>query len=356
MNAPLNVRPLRSVAPSALAIAAAFSIGALVAAPARAAEEPVLNLYSARHYQTDEALYDNFTKATGIKINRIEAGDEQLLERIKSEGTNSPADVLMIVDAARLWSAQQQGLFQPVKSAALAERIPASMRDPEGNWFGFSSRARVIVYDKASVKPGDVATYESLADPKNKGKICTRAGSHPYNLSLVASQISHNGEAKTEEWAKAVVANMARTPRGGDTDQIKGVAAGECAIALSNTYYYVRLLRSAKPEEKEWAAKTGVVWPDQASYGTHINISGAGVLKNAPHRENAIKFLEYLASDPAQAYFANGNNEWPAVKGAVVKNAELESLGTFKADPLPIATLGKNTPVAQKLLDRAGWK
>ena len=356
MNAPLNVRPLRSVAPSALAIVAAFSIGALVAAPARAAEEPVLNLYSARHYQTDEALYDNFTKATGIKINRIEAGDEQLLERIKSEGTNSPADVLMIVDAARLWSAQQQGLFQPVKSAALAERIPASMRDPEGNWFGFSSRARVIVYDKASVKPGDVATYESLADPKNKGKICTRAGSHPYNLSLVASQISHNGEAKTEEWAKAVVANMARTPRGGDTDQIKGVAAGECAIALSNTYYYVRLLRSAKPEEKEWAAKTGVVWPDQASYGTHLNISGAGVLKNAPHRENAIKFLEYLASDPAQAYFANGNNEWPAVKGAVVKNAELESLGTFKADPLPIATLGKNTPAAQKLLDRAGWK
>jgi len=356
MNAPLNVRPLRSVAPSALAIVAAFSIGALVAAPARAAEEPVLNLYSARHYQTDEALYDNFTKATGIKINRIEAGDEQLLERIKSEGTNSPADVLMIVDAARLWSAQQQGLFQPVKSAALAERIPASMRDPEGNWFGFSSRARVIVYDKASVKPGDVATYESLADPKNKGKICTRAGSHPYNLSLVASQISHNGEAKTEEWAKAVVANMARTPRGGDTDQIKGVAAGECAIALSNTYYYVRLLRSAKPEEKEWAAKTGVVWPDQASYGTHINISGAGVLKNAPHRENAIKFLEYLASDPAQAYFANGNNEWPAVKGAVVRNAELESLGTFKADPLPIATLGKNTPAAQKLLDRAGWK
>jgi len=356
MNAPLNVRPLRSVAPSALAIAAAFSIGALVAAPARAAEEPVLNLYSARHYQTDEALYDNFTKATGIKINRIEAGDEQLLERIKSEGTNSPADVLMIVDAARLWSAQQQGLFQPVKSAALAERIPASMRDPEGNWFGFSSRARVIVYDKASVKPGDVATYESLADPKNKGKICTRAGSHPYNLSLVASQISHNGEAKTEEWAKAVVANMARTPRGGDTDQIKGVAAGECAIALSNTYYYVRLLRSAKPEEKEWAAKTGVVWPDQASYGTHINISGAGVLKHAPHRENAIRFLEYLASDQAQAYFANGNNEWPAVKGAVAKNAELESLGTFKADPLPIATLGKNTPAAQKLLDRAGWK
>jgi len=351
MKSPLTPRPLLSFAACAAVLAVSLN-----GAPARAAEEPVLNLYSARHYQTDEALYDNFTKATGIKINRIEAGDEQLLERIKSEGANSPADVLMIVDASRLWSAQQQGLFQPVKSTALAERIPASMRDPDGNWFGFSSRARVIVYDKATVKPADVATYELLADPKNKGKICTRAGSHPYNLSLVAALISHNGEAKTEEWAKAVVANMARTPRGGDTDQIKGVAVGECAIALSNTYYYVRLLRSAKPEEKEWAAKTGVVWPDQASYGTHVNISGAGVLKHAPHRENAIKFLEYLASDQAQAYFANGNNEWPAVKGAVAKNAELESLGTFKADTLPIATLGKNTPAAQKLLDRAGWK
>ena len=230
------------------------------------------------------------------------------------------------------------------------------MRDPDGNWYGFSSRARVIVYNKATVKAADVPTYESLADPGNKGKICTRSGSHPYNLSLVAALIAHNGEAKTEEWAKGVVANMARTPRGGDTDQIKGVAAGECAIALSNTYYYVRLLRSAKPEEKEWAAKTGVIWPDQASYGTHVNISGAGVLKNAPHRENAIKFLEYLASDSAQAYFANGNNEWPAVKAAVAKNPELDSLGTFKADPLPIATLGKNTPAAQKLLDRAGWK
>jgi iron(III) transport system substrate-binding protein len=350
-------RPQSPLAAAPLAVTIAVALAAsMTLVPARAAEEAVLNLYSARHYQTDEALYDNFTKATGIKINRIEAGDEQLLERIRSEGANSPADVLMIVDAARLWSAQQQGLFQPVKSNALADRIPASMRDPDGNWFGFSSRARVIVYDKAAVKASDVASYESLADPKNKGKICTRAGSHPYNLSLVAALISHNGEAKTEEWAKGVVANMARTPRGGDTDQIKGVAAGECAIALSNTYYYVRLLRSAKPEEKEWAAKTGVVWPDQASYGTHVNISGAGVLKHAPHRENAIKFLEYLASDPAQTYFANGNNEWPAVKGAVAKNPELESLGTFKADPLPIATLGKNTPAAQKLLDRAGWK
>jgi len=341
---------------SATALATLALACALGATTVLAAEEPVLNLYSARHYQTDEALYENFTKATGIRINRIEAGDEQLLERIRTEGAMSPADVLLIVDAARLWSAQQQGLFQPVRTRVLDERIPASLRDPDGNWYGFSSRARVIVYNKATVNPADVATYEALADPRNRGRVCTRSGSHPYNLSLVAALIAHNGEARTEEWAKGVVANMARTPRGGDSDQIKAVAAGECGVALSNTYYYVRLMRSAKPDEREWAAKTGVVWPDQASYGTHLNIAGAGVLKSAPHRENAVRFLEYLAGDEAQAYFANGNNEWPAVKGAVARNPELESLGTFKGDPLPIATLGRNTPAAQKLLDRAGWK
>ena len=346
----------RTITASAAACLVAALALALTPPTAGAADEPVLNLYSARHYQTDEALYENFTKATGIRINRIEAGDEQLLERIKSEGAMSPADILLIVDAARLWSAQQLGLFQPVKTKVLEERIPASLRDPDGNWYGFSSRARVIIYNKVTVNPADVATYESLADPKNKGRVCTRSGSHPYNLSLVAAQIAHHGEARTEAWAKGVVANMARPPRGGDTDQIKGVAAGECGVALSNTYYYVRLMRSAKPEEREWAAKTGLVWPDQASYGTHVNIAGAGVLRNAPHRENAIKFLDYLASDAAQSYFANGNNEWPAVKGAVAKNPELESLGAFKADPLPIATLGRNTPEAQKLLDRAGWK
>jgi len=340
-----------------LALAALASAGLLAAAgPARAAEEPVLNLYSARHYQTDEALYANFTKTTGIKINRIEAGDEQLIERLKSEGAMSPADLLLIVDAARLWTAQSLGLFQPVRSKVLEERIPATLRDPDGNWYGFSSRARVIVYNKQTVNPADVATYESLADPKNRNRVCTRSGSHPYNLSLVAAMIAHNGEAKTEEWAKAVVGNMARSPRGGDTDQIKAVAAGECGVALSNSYYYVRLMRSAKPEEREWAAKAGLIWPDQQSYGTHLNISGAGVMKNAPHRENAIRFLEYLSSPEAQGYFANGNNEWPAVRDAVAVNPELESLGKFKSDALPIATLGKNTPAAQKLLDRAGWK
>ncbi len=327
-----------------------------VALAAQPAEEPVLNLYSARHYQTDEALYTNFTKQTGIRINRIEAGDEQLIERLRSEGTNSPADVLLIVDAARLAQAEQLGLFQPVKSKILDERIATAMRDPDGDWFGFSSRARILVYNKANVKPSDVATYASLADPVNRGKVCTRSGSHPYNLSLIAAQIAHVGEAKAESWAKGVVANLARKPQGGDTDQIKAVAAGECGVAVSNTYYYARLLRSSKPDEQEIVAKTGIVWPDQGGAGTHINISGGGVLKSAPHRANAIRFLEYLASDQAQVYFADGNNEWPAVKGVNVKNPALETMGTFKADPLPIATLGKYTAAAQKIVDRVGWR
>jgi iron(III) transport system substrate-binding protein len=336
-------------------LVAALAAALAPAAPAFA-QDAVLNLYSARHYQTDEALYANFTKATGIRINRIEAGDEQLLERLRSEGANSPADVLLIVDASRLYNAQQLGLFQPVKSALLESRIPAALRDPGGEWFGFSSRARVIVYSKARVKTAEVPSYESLSAAANKGRVCVRSGSHPYNLSLVAAMIEHLGEPKAEAWARGVVANFARAPKGGDTDQIKAVAAGECDVALSNSYYYARLLRSARVEDQDVVAKAGIVWPDQAGFGAHVNISGAGVLKNAPHREAAVRFLEYLASDEAQRYFADGNNEWPVVKSIVVKNPALEAMGTFKADSLPIATLGRNTPAAQKLVDRAGWR
>jgi iron(III) transport system substrate-binding protein len=334
----------------------AMALSAMLAAPALAADEPVLNLYSARHYQTDEALYDNFTKATGIKINRIEAGDEQLVERLKSEGAASPADVLLIVDAARLWQAQQMGLFLPVKSAALDERIPAKYRDPAGSWYGFSYRARVIVYNKSMVERADVATYESLADPRNKGRICTRSGSHPYNLSLIGSEIAHLGEAKAESWAKGVVANMARMPKGGDTDQIKAVAAGECGVGLTNTYYYARLMRSTQPADREIVAKTAIVFPDQNGVGTHVNISGAGVMKNAPHKENAVKFLEYLASNDAQRYFADGNNEWPVVPTVAVANPALDAMGKFKIDPLPISSYGKYTAEAQKIADRSGWR
>jgi len=324
------------------------------------AQEKILNLYSARHYQTDEALYANFTKQTGIKINRIEADDNALFERIKTEGKNSPADVILMVDAARIWRAEIESLFQPVQSKILNTRIPANLRGKdEGQgpeWFGFSTRARVIVYNKATVNPADVPSYESLADPANKGKVCTRSGSHPYNLSLIGSMIERSGEKATEEWAKGMVANFARPPRGGDTDQIKGVASGECGVAIANSYYYVRLLRSTKPEDIAIMKNVGFIWPNAKTSGTHFNISGGGVAKNAPHREAAVKFLEYLASDEAQTYFADGNNEWPAVNKAKVKNAALESLGKYKMENVSIASIGKNQIAAQRILDRVGYK
>jgi iron(III) transport system substrate-binding protein len=235
-------------------------------------QEKVLNLYSARHYQTDEALYADFTKQTGIKLNRIELGDEQLVQRLRTED-QQPADVVLLVDAARLWRAQIDGLFQPVQSKLLNDRIPANLRSNDGTWYGFSTRARAIVYNKATVKPEDVDTYEELADPKNKGKVCTRSGSHPYMLSLIGSMVERIGEAKTEDWARGVVANMARPPRGGDTDQIKGVAAGECGVALTNSYYWVRLLRSIDSKDKEVVSKVGFVGRTGGA-GTHVNISG----------------------------------------------------------------------------------
>jgi iron(III) transport system substrate-binding protein len=331
-------------------------IAAAVAPIDSRAQEKVLNLYSARHYQTDESLYANFTKQTGIKLNRIELGDEQLVQRLRSEGANSPADVVLLVDAARLWRAQIDGLFQPVQSKVLDERIPANLRSNDGTWYGFSTRARVIVFDKARVKREDVDTYLELADPKNKGRVCTRSGSHPYMLSLIGSMVERVGEAKTEEWARGVVGNMARPPRGGDTDQIKGVAAGECGVALTNSYYWVRLMRSSDPKDKEVVSKVGFVWPDQDGAGTHVNVSGGGVARHAPNRANAIAFLEYLSSSEAQTYFANGNNEWPVVKGAKVDNAALASLGTFRAENVPISTIGKNQIVAQRILDRVGYR
>ena len=330
-----------------------------VAGPA-VAQENVLNLYSARHYQTDELLYENFTKQTGIKINRIEADDNQLFERLKSEGKNSPADVILMVDAARLWRAEEEGMFQPVKSAVLEARIPPTLRSTdEGKgpeWFGFSTRARIIVYNKVAVNKGDVLTYESLADPKNKGKVCTRSGSHPYNLSMIGAMIERNGEAATETWAKGMVANFARPPRGGDTDQIKSVASGECGVTLTNTYYYVRMLRSTNPQDKDMVNKTGFVWPNQETSGAHVNIAGGGVARNAPHREAAVKFLEYLSGDEAQGYFANGNNEWPVVGSAVAKNPALDALGKFKMEKVRVSAMGKNQATAQKILDRVGYK
>ena len=328
----------------------------LVAVGVVRAQEQVLNLYSARHYQTDEALYRNFTEQTGIKLNRIELGDEPLLQRLKSEGANSPADVVLLVDAARLWRAQIDGLFQPIDSKTLNERIPPNLRASDGSWFGFSTRARVIVYSKGSVKPQEVDTYEKLADPVNKGRVCTRSGSHPYMLSLLGAMVERSGEPAAEQWARGMVANMARPPRGGDTDQIKAVASGECGVALTNSYYWVRLMRSSDPKDREVVDKVGFLWPNQATSGAHVNVSGGGVARHAPNRANAIRFLEYLSSPQAQAYFADGNNEWPVVKGVEVKNEALLSLGRFKAENVPISSIGKGQVAAQRILDRVGFR
>jgi iron(III) transport system substrate-binding protein len=339
-------------------IAAALLAGTCVAAMAQAKE---LNLYSARHYQTDEALYANFSKATGIKINRIDADDAGVLARLKAEGAASPADVVLLVDAARLSLAESEGLFQPVKSATLQQRIPAHLQGADdGNgaqWFGFSTRARVIVYNKDSVQRADVDTYEELADPKNKGKVCTRSGSHPYNLSLFGAVLQHDGAAATEAWLKGIVANMARPPKGGDTDQIKAVASGECGIAITNSYYLARLMRSTKPEDKAVMEKVAVVFPNQQSWGTHVNVAGGAVARHAKHRAEAVMFLEYLASDAAQQYFANGNNEWPAVASVkITGNPALEAMGDFKTDKLSVAQAGRNQAAVQQMLDRVGYR
>jgi iron(III) transport system substrate-binding protein len=335
-----------------IALAAAVLFAALPAL----AQEKVLNLYSSRHYQTDETLYTGFTKLTGIKVNRLEAGEDALIERIRNEGERSPGDVLVTVDAGRLWRAEQLGLFQPVRSALLESRIPASLREPGGHWFGFSTRARIIAYSKMKVRAGEIQTYEELADPKWTGRVCMRSSTNMYNLSLMGALIDHLGEQKAEAWARGVRANLAVEPKGGDTDQLKAVAAGECDVTISNQYYYARLLRSQKPDERQVGERIGVVFPNQNTWGTHVNISGAGVLKHAPNREAAIRFLEYLASDDAQRYFADGNNEWPAVAGIKLDNPVLRSFGDFRRDALNVAVLGRNQPTSQKIYDRVAWK
>ena len=342
-----------------LALAAAALLGSVGSA---SAQEQVVNLYSARHYQTDEAMYSNFTKATGIKVNRVDADDAGILARLKAEGAASPADVILLVDAARLGKGDAEGLFKPIKSQLLESAIPVRLRakaSAEGTtWFGFSTRARVVVYDKARVQKADVDTYEELADPKNKGLLCTRPGSHPYNLSLFGAVTEHLGEAKAEQWLKGLVTNMARDPKGGDTDQIKAVASGECGVALTNTYYLARLMRSNAPEDKAVAEKVGVVFPNQQSWGTHVNIAGAAVAKNAKNTANAVKFMEYMASPEAQNYFANGNNEWPAVASVKVSNPALQAMTDdgFKTETIPISAVAANQLKVQQMLDRVGYK
>lgn len=321
-----------------------------------AAPAQTLNLYSARHYQTDEQLYTNFTQATGIKINRLELGDEPLLERLKAEGASSPADVILLVDAARLWKAQIDGLFAPIQSKTLETKIPAQYRAKDGSWFGFSTHGRVIVYNKSQLNASQVDTYEKLAEPALKGKLCTRSGSHPYNLSLFGSFVERNGVEKAEKQLAGMVANLARTPKGGDTDQIRAVASGECGVAITNTYYWARLLRSTAAADKDIVAKVGMIFPNQATSGAHLNIAGGAVAKHSKNKAAAQQFLEYLASDAAQGYFADGNNEWPVVTTVKIDNPALKAMGSFKAEAVNTESMGMRQVTAQRLLDKVGYK
>lgn len=322
-------------------------------APAPAGE---INIYSARHYESDKLIYDGFTQATGVKVNTIEAKAELLIEKLKAEGAASPADVILTVDAGNLWRAEQAGLFQPISSPALSTAIPADERHPQGLWFGFSKRARIIVYDKAKVTPDQLTDYFDLAKPAWKGKVCARASGNIYNLSLMSMMIAHYGGDRARAWAKGVAENFAREPTGGDVDQIKAVADGVCELALVNHYYWVRMARSSDEAERAAAAKTAIFFPDQKGFGAHVNVAGAGVAAHAPNKDNAIKFLEYLATPQVQAIFARENNEFPTVADTAFDNPELAALKGFKEDDLPATVLGENQPQAQKLFDEAGWR
>lgn len=347
-------------APLASAIgrrAFAFGGGALAVASAgrAAAQERVVNVYSSRHYDTDRALYDGFTQASGVRVRLIEGDADQLIERIRNEGANSPADVLITVDAARLERARAANILQPVRSQVLEQRIPAHLRDPDGYWFGLSKRARVLIVPKDWTPPVPLARYEDLANPALRGTICVRSSNHVYNVSLAGSILAADGAGPTEEWAKGVVANMGRPPQGGDTPQIQAVAAGQCRIAISNTYYFGRLAASDKAEEREMAEKLRVIFPNQGDRGTHVNVSGAAVVRSAPNREAAVAFIEYLTSVRAQEMFANGNFEYPVVDEVNV-HPVVAAWGRFKEDQLNAVAYAKNGAEAVTLMQRSGWR
>jgi len=349
----MSFRFAKVAAAAVLATVVGGPLGAIDASAQQ--DQQVVNLYTARHYDSDAKLYEAFTKQTGIKVNVVEGDASQLIERLKAEGRNSPADVLMTVDAGRLWRAEEANVLQPIKSEVLEKAVPAHLRDEQGRWFGLSQRARVLVYAKDRVKPEQLSTYEDLADPKWKGRILVRSSSNVYNQSLAGALLTTHGEADVEKWARGIAGNLARAPQGGDTDQIKAVAAGEGDVAISNHYYLARLMASDKPEDKAVAAKVAVFFPNQGDRGTHMNISGAGVTAHAPNKQNAIRFLEFLVGAEAQRIFALGNYEFPVVAGAAV-HPVVGEWGNFKQDRTSAAQFGRNNQKALMIMDRAGWR
>ena len=336
----------------ALVIAAAAPLAVALLAPSARADGMV-NVYSYRQPELIKPLLDAFTADTGIKTNVLFL-DKGLEEKIAEEGANSPADVILTVDIGRIQAAEDKGVTQPLASAVIDKDIPAQYRDPEGNWFGVTTRARVVYASKERVKQ-DAITYEELADPKWKGKICTRSGQHVYTIGLIASMIAHHGAEKTEEWLKGVKANLARKPDGGDREQAKAIFAGECDIALGNTYYVGQMQTNEKqPEQKDWAASIKVLFPNANDRGTHVNISGMALAKNAPNQENAVKLMEFLASDKGQMLYGQQVFEYPVEPG--IKPSDIvASWGTLKPDLLPLAEIAKNRKTASELVDKVAF-
>ncbi len=326
------------------------ALGAMAEDDASASE---INVYSARHYDTDLQLYERFTEETGAKVNLIEGNSDGLIARIINEGEFSPADILITVDAGRIWRAAQQGVFQRIDSELLNARVPAHLRDPGGLWFGLSKRARVIVYNKSEGLPDGIARYESLADERLRGRVCMRSSGNIYNLSLLGSLIEHLGQEAAARWATGVVANFRRPPQGNDRAQLRAVAAGECGVSIANTYYIGRFLASEDPADQAVIDGIGVLFPNQQDRGTHVNISGAGVARHAPNRANAIRFLEYLTSGFAQRIFAEGNNEYPITGDPA---GPIGQLGSFKEDEVNATVLGANQALAVRTFDEAGWR
>ena len=320
-----------------------------------AAQAQELNLYSSRHYDTDERLYSDFTAATGITVNRIEGNADELIARMQAEGANSPADVLLTVDTVRLARAADMGLLQPIESEILETRVPAYLQDDDNNWFAFSQRARILFYDKTEVT-NPPQSYQDLAKLEYAGQVCIRSATNVYTQNIVAALIAQLGEAAVQDWATAVVGNFARAPQGGDTDQLRGIASGECNIAMSNTYYYSRIIREGDSQiTPEQLANIGWVFPNQNDIGAHMNVSGGGVAANAPNRENAIKFLEYLTSEQAQQYFSAGNDEYPAVPGVGLAPS-VAALGIFRPDTIDLSDIAANVEAAVTVLNTAGWE
>ncbi len=333
----------------------ATAMAVLMALPAHGVAEDEVNLYSARKEELIKPLLDSFTEQTGIRVNLVTGKADALLKRLQSEGMNSPADLLITTDAGRLHRAKIAGVTRAVASETLNAAIPATYRDPQGHWFGLSLRARPILYVRDRIDPSALATYEDLTAPEWKGRICIRSSDNIYNQSLVASLIAADGEESTEAWAKGLVANLARPPKGGDRDQIKAAAAGQCDVAIANTYYLAGMLASKDEAQRSAAERMAVFWPNQDGRGTHVNISGAAVTKAAKNTDAAVKLLEYLASDEAQQWYAETNGEYP-LRSDIPVSETLAAWGEFKADDLSLAKLGELNGTAVRLMDRAGWK